>query len=380
MKQEKVNKRNYGIDLLRIIAMFFVLILHIVGKGGILLGVKDNETKFAITCFIQIGVYCAVNCYALISGFVYFSEEDKPLKISNYISLWLQVVFYNVMITLIFWKFWPRLIGIKQLVKSFFPVASNQYWYFSAYTGVFFMIPWLNKIVRSSKKEKLKTVMICMLGFSCYVTIANLFTFEGDPFGLNAGYSFLWLAILYLMGAYIKKYEIFNKLNKKKTVLIGIFLLIVTWIWKIEIGELTMYFFGKKIMTDLLISYTSPTILGIAIIMLLIFAKLEIKPFWYKLIRFVTVSSFGVYLIHVQPLVFDNIIGEKFSYIANLPAYLILPAIIGLTIIIFTIGIFIDKVRILVFRFLKFSKLSEQIEKKIRTFAYKLENREKITD
>lgn len=32
------TKRNYGIDLLRFLSMFFVLILHSLGDGGLLKG------------------------------------------------------------------------------------------------------------------------------------------------------------------------------------------------------------------------------------------------------------------------------------------------------------------------------------------------------
>lgn len=30
------DKRNYGIDLLRLIAMFMVVILHVLGQGGVI--------------------------------------------------------------------------------------------------------------------------------------------------------------------------------------------------------------------------------------------------------------------------------------------------------------------------------------------------------
>ena len=33
---QKSAVRNYGIDLLRIVAMFMVLLLHVLGQGGIL--------------------------------------------------------------------------------------------------------------------------------------------------------------------------------------------------------------------------------------------------------------------------------------------------------------------------------------------------------
>ena len=36
MKAQSVDGRNYGIDLLRIVAMMMIPILHVLGHGGIL--------------------------------------------------------------------------------------------------------------------------------------------------------------------------------------------------------------------------------------------------------------------------------------------------------------------------------------------------------
>ncbi len=365
-----MKKRNCGIDLLRIVSMFGVVIIHILMHGKILEVVENNQIKFVISWFIYILAECSVNCYALVSGFVYFSEEDKKHKISNYIFLWFQVEFYSVIVTLLFWKFRPDLGARKELIKSFFPVASNQYWYFSAYTGVFFVIPLLNKIVQNLKKENLKMIIFSILAFSIYVTVARVIS---NPFGLTSGYSFLWLAILYIIGAYIKKYEIYNNFKRRNLVLIIIISIFLTWGWKIGIAKLTLCLFGRKIGDDLLISYISPTILSIAIAMLLIFANLNIKILWQKIIKFIVPAVFGVYLLHVSPLVFNNILKGRFEYVGNLQAYIIPIVVFANAIIIFVIGIFIDKIRILLFKLLKVDKLSENIEKLIRKLINKLE-------
>lgn len=356
--------RNYGIDLLRIIAMLFVVVIHILGYGGILEAVEDDAGKFAMSYLLKIVVYCAVDCYALISGFVYFSEKNKTHKFLKYITLWLQVEFYSVLITLIFWYFYSDLVGIKELVKAIFPVASIQYWYFSAYTGVFFIMPWLNKIVQSLKKEKIKIFMSCILFFSLFVTGAS--GFGKDPFGLGEGFSFLWIAILYVVGAYIRKCEVYKELRKRKILLIALFLVILTWSWKMGIGKLTMDLFGRRRGEDLLIVYTSPTILGIAVALLLIFANLNVKLFWKTIINFITPAVFGVYLIHLQPLIKYNILMGRFVYIADLPVCLIPFAVFAIAIMIFTLGVFIDKMRSFIFKVLKINKLSEIIDKKMK--------------
>ena len=69
MKIEKAQ-RNYGIDLLRIISMFFVLILHCYGQGGIIYHATQGTIQYKFSWMIEIIAYCAVNIFALISGYV----------------------------------------------------------------------------------------------------------------------------------------------------------------------------------------------------------------------------------------------------------------------------------------------------------------------
>ena len=88
----EIKNRNYGIDLLRIITMFMIVNLHILYHGGILSSEKlyFGSTKFNIVWIIEIVSYVAVNCYALISGFVGVNSKNKY---SNIILLWLRVAF-----------------------------------------------------------------------------------------------------------------------------------------------------------------------------------------------------------------------------------------------------------------------------------------------
>ena len=71
------NERKYGIDLLRMIAMFMVVILHVLGQGGILNTVSSLSLNYEIAWFLEISAYCAVNCYALISGYVGINSKFK---------------------------------------------------------------------------------------------------------------------------------------------------------------------------------------------------------------------------------------------------------------------------------------------------------------
>ena len=54
----KESERNYGIDMLRIFAMFLIVILHCLGQGGILNNVIPNSLQYKFSWFLEICAYC----------------------------------------------------------------------------------------------------------------------------------------------------------------------------------------------------------------------------------------------------------------------------------------------------------------------------------
>jgi hypothetical protein len=49
--------------------MLMVVVLHILGQGGVLKTARPLSVEYEIAWFLEILCYCAVNCYALISGY-----------------------------------------------------------------------------------------------------------------------------------------------------------------------------------------------------------------------------------------------------------------------------------------------------------------------
>lgn len=79
-------KRNYGIDALKIVSMFMIVILHTLGHGGILSSVSIFSGKYYAAWLMEIAAYCAVNCYALISGYVGINSKYRYSKIISLIE------------------------------------------------------------------------------------------------------------------------------------------------------------------------------------------------------------------------------------------------------------------------------------------------------
>ena len=126
----KTTERNYGIDLFRIVSMLMVVVLHVLGQGGILAGSVGSFVNYGTAWFLETAAYGAVNCYALISGYVGIRAK---YRYSNIATLWLQVVFYTVGMTVVHALIAPSEVGLGSWALSFIPVMGRSYWYFTYY-------------------------------------------------------------------------------------------------------------------------------------------------------------------------------------------------------------------------------------------------------
>lgn len=75
---------------MKMLAMFMVVILHVLGIGGVLNRCVPLSLNYEVSGILETCAYCAVNCFALASGFVMVNTKFKYHRI---IVLWLQVVF-----------------------------------------------------------------------------------------------------------------------------------------------------------------------------------------------------------------------------------------------------------------------------------------------
>lgn len=350
---EKWKERNYGVDLLRVLATLFITILHVMGHGGIIDAV-EGKAQYNVIWFLEILCFCAVDCYGVISGYVGYGHKHRP---SRYLTLWLEVVFYCLLMTIVVYNWQPSYVSHTRVVHSFFPVTFNAYWYFTAYTGVFLLMPYMNRVVDSfTEKDAVKLFLGVFLLFSLYNTLAIKNSLS-DPFRLAGGYTFMWLCALYMVGAVIRKFDVCKIIHP--LVRWGVFLLalLFTWLWK------TQFYYGKDWdISGMFISYTSPTIFLMATALLLFFGKCRLHKVGTFIVKVVAPTTFGVYLLQDQNYVRTYFLSRRYEEIAAMSPGIIPLRVIGIAISIYVVGIAVDWVRIFLFRFLTVKKLRNWID------------------
>src|SRR5574344_1724268 len=87
-----MENRNYGIDFLRLVLMYMVCVLHTLGQGGIIYSSINGSIGFGVFYLLEIISYCAVDSFAIISG---YTSKNKPQKYEKIVSMWFQVLFFS---------------------------------------------------------------------------------------------------------------------------------------------------------------------------------------------------------------------------------------------------------------------------------------------
>ena len=353
------NERNYGIDSLRIVSMFMIVMLHVLGAGGILSLSAYGTSRYYCFWSLENLILCAVNCYALISGYVGVYSRFKP---KNIVMLWLQVEFFSLGIALFLYFMFPGAFGLRDILKSALPVICERYWYFTAYFTMFFFTPFMNRFVCETPKAALKKFFIAV-----FVLLSVLPTLaDKDVFYTMNGYSALWLMVMYLLGAYIRHYSVLSQ--KKSAFFMGVFgvAIVCNWIAKFGLAAVSVRLLGNEsVHANILLEYTAPTIVVASVMLLCLFSKLRLNRFWLALVKFLSPLTFGVYLVHMQPMIWTLLGDSPLAWLLELPLHAMIARFALLVIVIYLMSSILEWIRRLLFRLLRIDKIVGKLIDKI---------------
>ena len=150
-----VKIRNPGIDMIRIVGMFSIVIHHILHHGKVI----KTFSQYPELKLLEIICFWHVSSFALISGIVGF----KTNKYSNLLYLWFCLLFYTLGIHFILKKFRPKWVKNAKLIHDLFPVIFSRYWYFTQYFGMYLILPPINKGISLLTKNELRLLVASTL-------------------------------------------------------------------------------------------------------------------------------------------------------------------------------------------------------------------------
>lgn len=202
----QLNKqpRNVQLELLRCLAMMMVVVLHFLGKGGLLDAGVPAPVRWC-AWVLEAFAICAVNVYMLLSG--YFLSESS-FKLSRLLRLLLQVWTYSVVIG--FAGIALNLIPVGEkvdtyfLLKLLFPISQEHYWFLTAYVYLYLLLPLVGGAVRRLDRKAFRTLLGLLLTVFCFLKSFLPLRFDMD----RKGYDCLWYLCVFLIAAYIRRFGI----------------------------------------------------------------------------------------------------------------------------------------------------------------------------
>lgn len=323
-----MKERKSNLELLRIISMFLIVIHHFAVHGSEIWANHFHQnyvqTENIYLLLLSFGK-AAVVAFVLIGA--YFLSE-KQFKLSRIVNLCLNTLIYSWLIYLILFFIDPKLVAQESGVNLWLPIPiPSNYWFVIAYVYMLIMMPLVNYGLRKCNKRQLLFVILLLFFFWCILQFIPNNKLD------NSDYNFYttnnYFLFIYVIGGFIRKYNLGNNLIKSFLLLI-VFLLVLEIIILVILGS---YSKNYDFLWGILANNNSPFGILIGIPLFLTFKNLNIG--YNRIINYISKSMFGVYLIHdnsfVRSFLWKKIV--KTAPIANKPGKYLQ---YGLTISFFT--------------------------------------------
>ena len=260
-----------NIDILRIFAFVFIVMLHTLNRQY---GLTVWMSGYAV---ISIGV----NLFIMISGYLLLdrTETVKEFFRKRFFSILPLFIIFNI-IYIYFYN--HSFITIKK-------ISAPHFWYIYMILGLYLLTPWLRKVLQYAEKE---TFYVVILWFLCNVLnpYMQFFRFPKIPF---SQFSITGFIGYYILGYYLKKYR--YKLEKIPFIcVIGVYItgflisVLSTKYVLVTTGNRISDFFDKNSLGTFFMSVS----------FFIFWIKFNFKN-RNKVIRMISDSTYFAYLIHI---------------------------------------------------------------------------------
>ena len=342
----KVKDRNSNFEVMRIISMIFIILWHIIIHGNMISNC-DNEAIKLILQFLQYTIIIHVNSFVILSG--YFQSKSN-FKLSKFLALFLQVIFYSVLIFFVIKLNIIKGYGVLNFVENLLPSSIGDYWFIKMYVVVYLLSDIINKFIYSLDKKTYKNLLILLFvifSISSYLTGGKLFE--------NNGYNFYNFIFLYMIGGYFARYPLKENYHFKNMTIngyrcffiFGFFLMaILNFLISSKAFEINSYGGIFTIISQRLtysnLSYSTPFVMIQTICYFAFFETLNIKS---KFINFLSSCTFGIYLFNDHPIIRSIIYKALLVDNGKFNDYNIFVIVLFSIISIFIIGVIIECIR-----------------------------------
>lgn len=266
-------KKNVNIQLIRVLAMFSIILCHIVQ-------IFNNEYIAMTGQFLNIGVYI----FLIISGLLYSKKNINAQKFYHDRVLKILIPMYIFMIPVYILQLFNKTFSVNTFIVYTFNLqgifkripGASHLWFLTAIFWCYIILPFLQKI-RDNKKN-----INVFFGLSAIIAIITCY------FNRNIGVISI-CTIAYLIGYFYLPKLYSKKINKILLIVIFLISIMIRLFFKVK--------FDSTIVYDLIVVGLTQIISSVCLILFLS----QINFLWLennKTLNFVDKYSFYIYITH----------------------------------------------------------------------------------
>ena len=315
--EQRANQRIIYYDLLRIVAIFFVVFRHVfsiefdktpLSKAWCIANAYNSLVPRAVPIFVMIS-----GALLLIPSKKITYREILTVRIPR---LLIAYVFWTIVYYFVFW--YQGEFSLRGLLLSHFHL-----WFLPMLMGVYLLIPFLRNIAKDNKMMRYALciwLVFILIRFFRFITAIQLFAHFYSLLDMNIVVGF---SGYFLLGYFISQH-VFSKKQR-------------IWIYLLGIGATLATFFGSYFYYDSKCEFFSnfgiqAISMSVALFVLLKELAPRCRTTVLKFIDFIRKDLFGIYLTHALwlPVINTETIRHCCSEIITLPMIAIVVFLLSL--------------------------------------------------
>lgn len=306
----KKQIRESQFELLRLVAMFFIIMHHLIIKGADTVGYitpYSFDEHGVVGVVINSFCICAVNLFVLITGWFGIKNILKGV-----IRLIIDCAVFGAISYFTLCIFSEHFFSIKECIKSLFFTPN---WFVSVYMMLILISPLIEYAVKALDVDKLKYIVIALLVVD---------VFFGFCFKYNNGYDLTHFVSMYCLARLMR-----HSCEEKWNIILSKYGFWIYFLGAIvlSIGFIALNKLGIKMPALGYFLYNNPLIILMAMAIFLWFSKCKIQS---KFINVFATGVFGTFILHTTPYVipvrneYTHMIFQQFGYMGVFVACILL--------------------------------------------------------
>lgn len=191
-----MSKRNYSLDLLKLMAAWFVVMVHHFERTPFMELSLTTETAFLLTTFLSLLKTC-VPLFFITSGYLLTRHEINQRHYRRLLDFLMESTLLLVVAYFLNHTYNDLPLGAKDLLKF----VLNPPYYVSFHIGLYLLAPYLNRLLGSLKKQEETGLLILMTGLVALPAFLKAFDIEYLHTFIRSAYPLVY----YLLGGYLHR-------------------------------------------------------------------------------------------------------------------------------------------------------------------------------